>query len=170
MTGSEELQRLASLVEMNKARLEEVGEQSERIYSVISEHESAIISLSAISSGKNGHIPIGAGIMIPLQSTDEQKTLVDIGSGIIAEKSHSDAIVILESRVTELKTVLEKMNSESQILQSEISKLSLDFTDAASRLKPAINKESPPKEAADSTTEKPKKQRRRFGNELTLDD
>ena len=170
MNGSEELQRLASLVEMNKARLEEVGEQSERIYSVISEHESAIISLAAISSGRPGHIPIGAGIMIPLQSTDEQKTLVDIGSGIIAEKNHNDAIEILQSRINELNIVLQKMSSESQILQTEINKLSLDFTEVANRLQKPPSTQSSPQESSDFEKEKPRKQRRRFGNELTLDD
>lgn len=170
MNGAEELQRLASLVEMNKARLDEVGEQSERIYSVISEHESAIMSISAISSGNSGHIPIGAGIMIPLQSTNEQKALVDIGSGIIAEKNHHEAIEILEARVQELKLVLEKMSSEAQILQAEINKLSLDFNDAATKLKPSENKEITTGDFTDPTNEKPKKQRRRFGNELTLDD
>ena len=170
MNGAEELQRLASLVEMNKARLEEVGKQSERIYSVISEHESAIISLSAIYSNRSGHLPIGAGILIPLPSTDEQKTLVDIGSGIIAEKNHKEAIIILESRIEELKTVLEKMDSESQILQNEINKLSLDFSDAANRLKPSDSEKATATDVIDSTKEKPKKQRRRFGNELTLDD
>ena len=170
MNGSDELQRLASLVEMNKARLDEVSDQSERIYSVISEHESAILSLTAISSGSSGHIPIGAGIIIPLSSTTEQKTLVDIGSGIIAEKSHNEAIIILELRVKELKIVLEKMGSESQILQTEINKLSLDFSEVANRLKsPKINEESAT-EVVDTTKEKPKKQRRHFGNELTLDD
>ena len=170
MNGSEELQRLASLVEMNKTRLEEVGEQSERIYSVISEHESAIISLSAISSGRSGHIPIGAGIMIPLQSTDEQKTLVDIGSGIIAEKNHDDAIEILQSRIKELNIVLQKMSAESQILQTEISKLSLDFTEVANRLQKPPSTQSSVQKSPDSEKEKPRKQRRRFGNELTLDD
>ena len=170
MNGSEELQRLASLVEMNKARLEEVGEQSERIYSVISEHESAIISLSAISSGRPGHIPIGAGIMIPLQSTDEQKTLVDIGSGIIAEKNHDDAIEILQSRIKELNIVLRKMSTESQVLQTEISKLSLDFTEIANRLQNPTSPLPTTEEPSDPEEEKPKKQRRRFGNELTLDD
>ena len=170
MDGAEELQRLASLVEMNKARLEEVGKQSERIYSVISEHESAIISLSAIYSNRSGHLPIGAGILIPLPSTDEQKTLVDIGSGIIAEKNHNEAIIILESRIKELKTVLEKMDSEAQILQNEINKLSLEFSDIANRLKPSNNEETTETDAIDLTNEKPKKHRRRFGNELTLDD
>jgi len=170
MNGSEDLQRLASLVEMNKTRLEEVGEQSERIFSVISEHESAIISLSAISSGSSGHIPIGAGIIIPLPSTDEQKTLVDIGSGIIAEKNHQEAIKILESRIKELKIVLEKMGSEAQTLQTEINKLSLDFSDVANRLESSNSKETTATDVIDITKEKLKKQRRRFGNELTLDD
>lgn len=108
--------------------------------------------------------------MIPLQSTNEQKALVDIGSGIIAEKNHHEAIEILESRVKELKLVLEKMNSEAQILQVEINKLSLDFNDTATKLKPSENKEITISDTTDLTNEKPKKQRRRFGNELTLDD
>jgi prefoldin alpha subunit len=170
MNGAEELQRLASLVEMNKARLEEVGEQSERIYSVISEHESAIISLSAISSGKGGHLPIGAGIMIPLSSTVEQNFLVDIGSGIIAEKNHKETIVLLEARIEELNVVLQKMGSESQILQSEIKKLSLDFNDAANKFKSPSSEEATTENATDLTNEKPKRQTRRFGSELTLDD
>ena len=94
MQPKDELQRLARLVDMNKKRLDEIEFQLERLQNVVEEHQSALHSIQAISSSNKGHIPIGAGVMIPLNSESEPSTLWTQEVSI-AEKSHEDTTQLL---------------------------------------------------------------------------
>ena len=58
MVDSNELLRLARLVEMNRHRLEEINQQIERIEVVQLEHDDTNRALSALSNGKSGHIAL----------------------------------------------------------------------------------------------------------------
>ena len=69
MVDSSELQRMARLVDMNRQRLEEIQAQIERIEAVQLEHNDTKQALAALAKGKGGHIPLGAGVMIPVSYT-----------------------------------------------------------------------------------------------------
>ena len=89
MVDSSELQRMARLVDINRQRLEEINQQIERIEAVQLEHDDTKRALHALSEGSKGHIPLGAGVMVPIPK--ESTTIVDLGSGIFGERTPENA-------------------------------------------------------------------------------
>mgnify|MGYP001271999915 FL=1 len=171
MQPKDELQRLARLVDMNKKRLDEIEFQLERLQNVIEEHQSALHSIQAISSSNKGHIPIGAGVMIPLSSEFEPSTLVDLGSGVFAEKIHEDTSQLLIKRSSELDVLQNKLLNEREQLTHQITTNSEEFEKLAHVFSSQQDQNQPLEEESEKESQKSqRKPRRRFGSELTLDD
>ena len=171
MQSKDELQRLARLVDMNKKRLDEIEFQLERLQNVIEEHQSALHSIQAISSSNKGHIPIGAGVMIPLSSESEPSTLVDLGSGVFAEKTHEDTSQLLIKRSSELEALQNKLLNEREQLTHQITTNSEKFEKLAHVFSSQQDQNQPLEEESEKESQKSqRKPRRRFGSELTLDD
>tara|TARA_B100001769_G_scaffold260570_1_gene241293 strand:+ start:479 stop:994 length:516 start_codon:yes stop_codon:yes gene_type:complete len=171
MQPKDELQRLARLVDMNKKRLDEIEFQLERLQNVIEEHQSALHSIQAISSSNKGHIPIGAGVMIPLSSEFEPSTLVDLGSGVFAEKTHEDTSQLLIKRSSELDVLQNKLLNEREQLTHQITTNSEEFEKLAHVFSSQQDQNQPLEEESEKESQKSqRKPRRRFGSELTLDD
>ena len=177
-----ELQRTARLVEMNRERFHEVQERIEQVINVLGEHDVTATILETLSKKNHDaemkmHVSIGAGVTLTCQHPGggEGSTIVDLGSGIFAERTWSDAAALTRERMEELGSLLENLQSQSQQLETTITALAQTFTAAAEAQpkieEPVVVEETtpPPSEATD--TQKPKRRRGgMFGNELTLDD
>lgn len=166
MVDSNELQRLARLVDMNKQRLDEINQQIERIEVVQLEHDDTRRALSALSGGKSGHIALGAGVMVPIPSN--ATTIVDLGSGVFGERSPDSAKELVSKRLEDLTELKSQFEAEAAMLTQRIEELATTFEKAAQSMtesKQEIEAESPKPE------EKPSRRKRRgIGGELTLDD
>lgn len=166
MVDSNELQRLARLVDMNKQRLDEINQQIERIEVVQLEHDDTRRALSALSGGKSGHIALGAGVMVPIPSN--ATTIVDLGSGVFGERSPDSAKELVSKRLEDLTELKSQFEADAAMLTQRIEELATTFEKAAQSMtesKQEIEAESPKPE------EKPSRRKRRgIGGELTLDD
>ncbi len=177
-----ELQRTARLVEMNRERFHEVQERIEQVINVLGEHDVTATILETLSKKNHDsemkmHVSIGAGVTLTCQHPGggEGTTIVDLGSGIFAERTWSDAAALTRERMEELGSLLENLQSQSQQLETTITALAQSFTAVAAETQPKVEQPvvaeepTPPPEAIDTS----KSKRRRggmFGNELTLDD
>ena len=65
--------------------------------------------------------------MIPLNSESEPSTLVDLGSGVFAEKSHEDTTQLLIKRSNELEDLQSKLLNEREQLTHLITTNSQEF-------------------------------------------
>ena len=167
MSNSSELQQIARLVEINRNRMEEVQAQLSRIDAVLYEHEEAKIALQSLSEGNSGHIPLGAGVMVPLAK--EVTTIVDLGSGIFGEKSPLDAKDIVQERMGDLQDLKSQFEKEVETISLRIEELSKSFDVASKQITAPVAEEK--SESEPETQPKPKpRRRRRMGEELTLDD
>ncbi len=178
-----ELQRTARLVEMNRERYHEVQERVEQVINVLGEHDVTATILETLAkknydSEMKMHVSIGAGVTLTCQHPGggEGTTIVDLGSGIFAERTWSDAASLTRERMEELGSLLENLQSQSQQLEATITTLAQSFSVAAeSQPKAEPLQEAEESEAPQEPTEpSPHKSKRRrggmFGNELTLDD
>ena len=91
-----ELQRTARLVEMNRERFHEVQERIEQVINVLGEHDVTATILETLSKKNHDaemkmHVSIGAGVTLTCQHPGggEGTTIVDLGSGIFAERNWS---------------------------------------------------------------------------------
>ena len=166
----EELQRIARLVEVNRERMEALEAQLRRLEAVRMEQVNALRALESIPEDgtKGAMVPLGAGVQIIADIPSDYGAVVDIGSGIQAEKTRYEAAEILSTRNIELTDLTERMKAEFDQLEESTMVLATEFNekmtaiesvDESKALKPATIEEEPKR-----------KTRRRRGTELTLDD
>ena len=86
--------------------------------------ETALASLKEISKLSNGEtllVPIGGNIMIRVSFLEDDKVLVNVGSGVVVEKSFNDAISYLEEKVKLMREELKKRANEYQTILQRMS-------------------------------------------------
>ena len=162
----QELQRIAQLVEMNRQKMARIEEQVTRLSEIRLEQLGVIASLKTLATQQPTMIPLGAGVQLPATPTGET-VVIDIGSGVQAEKPRVEAIEILESRLQEVDEVMTTLQNEFAETEKIVAELATTFSDAAKQLQQqstdeAIDDQEPPPS--------PKRRRRKHGTELTLDD
>ena len=123
MVDSNELQRMARLVDMNRQRLEEINQQIQRIETVQLEHDDTRRALNSLSEGLNGHIPLGAGVMIPIPK--DATTIVDLGSGVFGERTPENAEKLVNKRLEDLTELKSQFEGEAAMLTHRLEELFL---------------------------------------------
>ena len=162
----EELKNISQMRDLNHQKIAQIEEQISKLDQVIQEHETVLRSLTQLTTVENneGMVPIGAGVQIPTKYTNVKSTIIDIGSGIHAEKSLENTITLLETRITELKELIDSLVEEHTSTTDTIKEIN-------KRLEEVVNLEEKQPTQENKNKEKPqKKRRRRYGGELTLDD
>ena len=161
----QELQRIAQLVEMNRQKMGRIEEQVNKLSEIRLEQLGVIAALKTLDSNQSTMIPLGGGVQLPA-SPKGDTVVIDIGSGVQAEKPRSEAITILESRLEEVEEVLTTLQNEFAETETIVTELAATFTEAAKQFQPADEDESESTEAPQKST----RRRRKHGTELTLDD
>lgn len=163
----DELKNISQMRDLNHQKISQIEEQISKLDQVIQEHDTVCRSLNQLINieDNDGMVPIGAGVQIPIKYTNVQSTIIDIGSGIHAERSLTDTLELLEKRTNELKELIDQLVEEHSTTTSTIRDLNNRLEEAVKHGEIKIEKEDKSKK------EKPtKKRRRRYGGELTLDD
>ena len=150
----EELQRIARLVEVNRERMEALEAQLRRLEAVRMEQVNALKALESIPEDgtKGAMVPRGAGVQIIADIPSDYGAVVDIGSGIQAERTRSEAAEIISTRNNELTDLTERMKAEFDQLEESTMALAADFNekmtaiesvDESKALKPTTIEEEP---------------------------
>ena len=161
----QELQRIAQLVEMNRQKMARIEEQVTKLSEIRFEQLGVIAALKTLETKQSTMIPLGSGVQLPAIPKGDT-AVIDIGSGVQAEKPRSEAITILESRLKEVEEVLATLQTEFTETETIVTELATTFTEAAKQLQQVGEDEPEPSEAP----QKSARRRRKHGTELTLDD
>ena len=166
-----ELQQIAQLVEMNRERLQALEQQVHRLEEVRLEQVRAIMSLEAIpeDGATDVMIPLGGGVQIIADVSAEAGAVVDIGSGMQAERTRVEALEMLNSRNQELMQLMDQMKTEFDETEKVVLDLANQFNDGVATLQEDATEEAPPS-PSQTETPSPKRRRRKRGTDLTLDD
>ena len=167
----EELQRIAQQVEVNRERLQNLESQVVRLEEVRQEQARAIMALEAIpeSGASDAMIPLGGGVQIIADIPSEAGAVVDIGSGIQAEKTRQEALEILSTRNQELLRLMDSLKSEFDETEKLVIELATQFNDGVTELQDE-SPETPEATSSGESESRPKRRRRKRGTEFTLDD
>ena len=168
-----ELQQIAQLVEMNRERLQALEQQVHRLEEVRLEQVRAIMSLEAIpeDGASDVMIPLGGGVQIIADVSAEAGAVVDIGSGIQAERTRVEALEMLNSRNQELMQLMDQMKTEFDETEKVVLDLANQFNDGVAVLEGGSSEEvTTPVEQPETPPPSPKRRRRKRGTDLTLDD
>lgn len=180
MTGREELQRLASIVESNRKKLEDLELRKQKIMQIIDEHDQTLSVLKQLIESESGNakINIGCGVSLPFSSKNKDvKAFVDLGSGIFGEQSMDSTLKITQQRKESVLQVDKMLDEQIDQVSEIIQTAAMEFNKAAESLKTSVspiqNQPVPEREIV-TEEEKPSESkrvtRRRRGRELTLDD
>mgnify|MGYP001442915480 FL=1 len=161
----QELQRIAQLVEMNRQKMARIEEQITKLSEIRMEQLGVIAALKTLDTQQSTMIPLGGGVQLPI-STEGNTVVVDIGSGVQAEKPRAEAITILESRLEEVEEVMDTLQNEFTDTETVVTELANTFSEAAAAIQAAQEVEP----AEEIPQAKPTRRRRKHGTELTLDD
>ena len=176
MTGVDkaELQRIAQQVELNRQRMESIGQQMSRLEQIRLEQLQTIETLSAIpdSGSKGAMIPLGSGVQIVADIPPKTGAVIDIGSRVQAEKPLEEAIVILTKRTEEILDMINKMKIEFSSIEETTITLANVFNEQIALIKLEENQQIPEinSELKVNTPNKTQRKKRKRGTELTLDD
>ncbi len=196
MTDREELQRIARLVDANRRRMERIEEQMTRLESIMLEQGQVVRALRAVpDEGVEGAmVPLGAGVQIVVDMPADAGAVVDVGSGIQTERTRAEAANLIETRQTEVESLLVRLRNEFEEAERTVRSLATTFNEAVESMEDTSTDSSevagaPPTETApapdqkrsmaedggiepDPEGENPKRRGRSrgFGGELTLDD
>ena len=97
MTGREELQRLASIVESNRKKLEDLELRKQKIMEIIDEHDVTLSVLKQLieSPSGNAKINIGCGVSLPFTASNDVKAFVDLEVESSENEAWSRALKLL---------------------------------------------------------------------------
>ena len=170
MVDGAELQRAAQLVELNRHKMERLAEQIQRLEGAVDEHREVLVGLNAMAADSEARtmIPLGAGIQLVVDRPEGGGVVMDIGSGIQAERPIPDAITLLEKRSGEIEQLLNTLQGELHETEMQVAELAQVFNEGVQKLQSQA-----PEEHVDDEEKKgdsPKKRRSSIGGELTLDD
>lgn len=122
MTKDEEVSRYMMIVEQCKEQLNQLEMQSQYIQAVIIDYNKArltIEQLSKLEKETEMLIPIGGGAFINTTAKKQEKILVDVGAGIVAEKTYEEALKKIDERIQNIEKSQVKLEQMMQNIQNQ---------------------------------------------------
>jgi len=101
---------------------ETLRRQYEEIYGALIALQTAKSLLQRLASarGKEIRFPIGAGAYLKAKLLEENKVLVDMGSGVSVEVSDEEAIKIFDEEIKKAQEILDKLEASLASIQQKI--------------------------------------------------
>ena len=127
MTKENEIATNLSMIEYYKEQMAYIDMQIQYLQAAVADYHKAKITVEQLDKTKGVDdilVPVGLGVFINASTKDTSKILVDIGAGIVAEKTVDDAIEKIDGRIEALQENQKKLLSMAQQLQTEAAELS----------------------------------------------
>ncbi len=133
MTKDEEASKYMMIIEQCKEQLNQLEMQSQYIQAAIMDYNKArltIEQLNKLEKETEMIIPIGGGTFINTTAKKQEKILVDIGAGIVTEKTYDEAIKKVDERIKNI----EKSQARIDEMMQNIQKQGEDAAEKAQKL------------------------------------
>lgn len=123
----EEITKNLTLIEYYKEQLNAIDYQTQFMQAALADYYKAKITIEQLHKADENSeilIPVGGGTFINGSIKEVSKVLVDIGAGLVTEKTIDDALKKIDERIKNLQGKQEKLLSTAQKLQVESDELS----------------------------------------------
>lgn len=118
------VQQAINLLRTEEMKLKQLEEQKQNLYLITQEIELAKDNLETLQAQKdNALIQIGAGMFLPVKPQG-QNIEMEIGSGVVLEKSFEEATAALNEREEKIKKAIETIEKRAQKTTDKVKKLS----------------------------------------------
>ncbi len=122
MTKEEEASKYMMIVEQCKEQLNQLEMQSQYIQATIMDYNKARLTIEQLNKLEKEIemiFPIGGGTYLNSTTKKQEKILVDIGAGIITEKTYDEAIKKIDEKIQNIEKSLAKLNEMMQNIQKQ---------------------------------------------------
>jgi prefoldin alpha subunit len=127
MAQDEELTNYMYQIEQYKEQLNQLDMQSQYLQAALMDYNKAKLTLENLKKTDKDVemlLPIGGGTFIDASAKKTSKVLVDIGSGLVSERTYDDAIIKIDERVKNLEKTQEKLAQMIEQIQEEATEVS----------------------------------------------
>ena len=111
MSDQEELQRMVFEINLLERQVQELQGQIQTIRALKNENNATRKALNGLPQEET-FFGLGSGTLVKAKVTDAQKALIEIGAGVVAEKSIGDAVAILGERDTRMEALLARLEND----------------------------------------------------------
>jgi len=173
VADADELQQLAKLVEVNRGRMSRLSEQITMLETAAAEHGQVLMALKGLEAGPDAKtmVPLGAGVQLVVERSPGSGVVIDLGSGIQAERPLEEAIPMVKKRLEDIEALLSTLNEQFDSSEESVKDIVDRFNSLLSELQVEAASEEDAEAGQESGTTEPTKRRRRsIGGDLTLDD
>jgi len=115
------------MIEYYKEQLKSLELQFSYLQSAIADQTKAKLTLEKLSKVKKDAdmlLPIGGGAFIDATAKNPSKVLLEVGYGVVLEKTADEAAEKIGKRINDLRQTEERISSMAQQLQMEAAKVS----------------------------------------------
>lgn len=124
--NKEKLGELVREARMHQARGEALKEQLVMFQENLNQLEATIETLKGLGEGKKDSlIPAGSGVYLKGKEIEGDVVLVNVGAGIIIEKSVPEALEIIDKRKSATEEMMEKVEGEMYSLSKELERVDM---------------------------------------------
>ena len=125
--AEKKLQEKMLAYRMLESRLNNMAKQRDMIISKMMEIQSTLMTVEEIERGSEDVLfPIGSAAYIRGKPTNKEKIIVEIGAGIVMEKTPTETKKLLEERKKELELAADSLGKEMQNIASSMQKIEAD--------------------------------------------
>jgi len=127
MTKEEELSQYMYQIEQYKEQLNQLDMQAQYLQAAVMDYNKAKIALEQlekIDKEVDMLVPIGGGTFLDAKINNSSKVLINIGSGVVAEKKNEDAIKKIDERLKELEKTQNRLNEMIEQVQKQAEDVS----------------------------------------------
>ena len=122
MNKEEEASKYMMIVEQCKEQLSQLDMQSQYIQATIMDYNKARLTIEQLNKLEKEIemiFPIGGGTYLNSTTKKQEKILVDIGAGIITEKTYEEAIKKIDEKIQNIEKSLAKLSEMMQNIQKQ---------------------------------------------------
>jgi prefoldin alpha subunit len=122
MTKEEEASKYMMIVEQCKEQLSQLEMQSQYIQATIMDYNKARLTIEQLNKLEKEIemiFPIGGGTYLNSTTKKQEKILVDIGAGIITEKTYDEAMKKIDEKIQNIEKSLAKLSEMMQNIQKQ---------------------------------------------------
>jgi prefoldin alpha subunit len=123
----EEFQRYAVMIENYREQLQLLESQSSLVQATLLDYTKAKMTLEHLDKTKTNAdvlLPLGGGAYIDAKTNQTNHVYMDVGAGIVIEKTTGAAVEKLDQRIQALQKNLEQIGTMMQQVQNEADAIS----------------------------------------------
>ena len=114
--SEEKAQQLLYQMQMLETYLADLTQKESTLFNILREAASAIESIKTINEKPESEtlIPMGMGTFMKAKITNQDKVILNVGSGAAIEKDRDSTINYIESRIKEMEVALKDNAAQKQ--------------------------------------------------------